>query len=166
MAKDSVLNALAMGIKGEMEGITVYNGAAALCDGEVKAFFLKQAEEEKLHYNWLLEFYKKLTEDEFSMLSFAVNVSKPAAGSTIITDDFLRMIGEDQHLSTAITTAILLEYSAIEHYRKSAEEANDPAVKELFDFLCDWEKDHYDELLKIQEESRQYWFDAQEFVPF
>jgi rubrerythrin len=56
--------------------------------------------------------------------------------------------------------------NAIEHYRKSAEDADDKAVKQLFNELVEWEKGHYDMLLKIQEESRKVWFETQGFEPY
>jgi hypothetical protein len=42
----------------------------------------------------------------------------------------------------------------------------DPTIRELYEELSVWEGEHYDTLLKIQEESRQYWFDSQRFEPF
>jgi rubrerythrin len=44
--------------------------------------------------------------------------------------------------------------------------AKEPHLKAFFNSLSEWEMRHYEELLKIQEESRQFWFDEQQFEPF
>jgi len=44
--------------------------------------------------------------------------------------------------------------------------ATEPHLKAFFHSMAEWEGRHYEELLKIQEESREYWFETQNFEPF
>ncbi|MEJ5184557.1 MAG: hypothetical protein WHT81_05495, partial [Rectinemataceae bacterium] len=72
----------------------------------------------------------------------------------------------DRHLSAAVSSAVLLELNATEHYRTMALQAHEPHLKAFLNSLADWESRHYADLLKIQDESRQYWFEIQNFEPF
>ena len=166
MSRETMLEALAGGLRGEMDSVTVYSEAAGRCHGDVKDFFLERMEEEKQHYNWLLDYYQQLTLGELPVEDRRGEHDSVPESSPIITGEFLKRIGENQYLTTAIATAVLLEFTAMEHYRKAADEAEDPRVAELFGELARWESEHYDAMLKIQEESRKYWFDAQSFAPF
>jgi hypothetical protein len=47
-----------------------------------------------------------------------------------------------------------------------ADLAQEPQLKAFFLSLSEWENRHYEELLKIQEDSRHYWFEEQNFEPF
>jgi len=49
-------DALLMGLKNEMDSVTVYADAADRTIGEVSGFFKTRSDEEKRHYNWLLEY--------------------------------------------------------------------------------------------------------------
>ena len=164
MSKREMIMALAEGIKGELDGYTIYEEAAARSDGEVREFFLERAAEEKLHYNWLSEHYRRLTADE-PMEDYELG-KIPEETSPVISAEFLERIGKDRYLSAAIATSVLMEIGAIEHYRKSAENCSDPDLAELFLTLAKWETLHYEILLKIQEDSRELWFAAQGFEPF
>ena len=83
-----------------------------------------------------------------------------------ISDSFLRRIGEDQYLFSAISTALLLEKDAIDHYRKSSKETDTLTLKSFFDILVTWEQKHYDDLLQIQKDSEGYYWDKNQFQPF
>ena len=164
MSNKEMIEALAEGIKGEIDGMTVYREAAERSSGEVKAFFLQRAADEKLHYQWISEYYRRLLKDED--IEGVERGKLPEGQSPVFSEDFLTRVGTDRYLSAAISSSILLEYNSIEHYRKSAEEAELPEVAELFRILTGWETEHYESLLKIQEESRRIWFAEQGFEPY
>ena len=53
------------GEKGEMDSIGVYQNALANSkDTEVINFFINMVEEEQRHYNYLLEYYKSINNEE------------------------------------------------------------------------------------------------------
>jgi len=166
MEKKKMIEAVAEGIKGELDGITIYEEAASRSEGDVKSFFLDRAAEEKMHYNWLASYYQRLLGTDDNADEEILPGKLPDKPSPIISEEFLERIGSDRYLSAAISSSVLLELSAIEHYRKNAETATDSGVIELFKRLAEWEMEHYEMLLKIQEESRQNWYNAQSFEPF
>ncbi|MBU0935854.1 MAG: ferritin family protein [Spirochaetes bacterium] len=167
MPHENLLNAVKTAMKAEKDSVTVYSEAAARASGDVQAFFQERAEEEKKHFNWLLDYYRRMEQNlppsEFRNL-IGSDSGKP--DSFLITDDFLRRIAGDQYLTTAIATAVLMEATAQRHYRKAAEETVHNELRDFFIALADWEDKHYRDLIKIQEESERYWFDLQRFEPF
>ena len=160
MSHKAVLEALTRGMMGEMDSITTYEEAAARSHGEVRDFFAQRAEEEKRHYNWLLEYYRALSLGETEITGPAVEAVDLPEFRPLITPDFLKAVGESQYLLAVIASAILLEFDAMKNYRHQSEHTGDSSVKQLFDRLSVWEQDHYDILVEIQAGSREFWFDS------
>jgi rubrerythrin len=164
---DAVLmDAIKSGLRGEMDSVTVYTDAAERSKGDIAKFFSELADEEKRHYNWLLQYYRELSGGLSPQTNLASGLASAKGHSPIVTEAFVKRIGENQHLTTAIASAVLLELNAVKHYTSSAEKASVPVLKEFFKVLAAWEQKHYEDLLKIQDESRSAWFDAQRFEPF
>jgi rubrerythrin len=168
MANEHILAAIKIGMRGELDSATVYESAAETASKEaateVRDFFLERAGEEKKHYNWLLSYYKEISGGGLAGKDLAEG-SAPGA-SPIITQDFLRRVGENRQLSAALSTAILLESTSVKHYLNCAEEAIQPALRAFYESLAAWEDKHYHELLSIQEESERYYWDANNWQPF
>lgn len=165
MSNKMVLDALTRGMMGEMDSITTYEEAAARSQGAVREFFAQRAEEEKSHYNWLLDFYRNISLGEtLSQGAESREMNLPEFHPEV-TDEFLKSVGENQFLTSVIASAILLEFDAMKNYRHQAEHVHLPAIQKLFDNLSRWEQDHYDILVEIQAGSRKYWFDSWSLAP-
>ena len=163
MSGHDMLNAFKEGIKGELDSIHLYESAAARSAGEVKEFFLERAEEEKKHYNFLLAYYASVEGGGDIQVP---DLSGYTEYSPVITRDFLKRISSDKYLFSAISTAVLLEMNAINHYRNSSEEAESEDAGKFFAFLTAWEKEHYESLLSIQEEAERHYWTENRFEPF
>jgi rubrerythrin len=166
MVDSALLEGLKTGLKGEMDSVTLYTDAAGRAGGDVAAFFTELADEEKRHFNWLLQYYRELSGGKAPVRNLAAEAAAMTSRGPIVTEAFIKRLAGNQHLVTAIASAVLLELNAAKHYGSMAENTSVPAVKEFFKVLASWEKKHYEDLLKIQEESRASWFDAQNFEPF
>ncbi|MBP7095691.1 MAG: hypothetical protein KBC36_06345 [Spirochaetia bacterium] len=166
MADITLIEAIKSGLKGELDSITIYSEAAMKADGEVQRFFLERAGEEKRHHDWLLSYWKELEGGATPARNLAAEAAAQSARSPILTEDFLKRVGESQALSTAVAAATLLEANAIRHYADAAEKAPAGALRSFLESLSKWESRHYEELIRIQDESRRYWFDAHHFEPF
>jgi rubrerythrin len=166
MVNDPMLAAVKAGMKGELDSITVYEGAAAQSEGEVREFFKERAEEEKKHYNYLLGYYKKMTTNLNPERNAAAELSGGDWRSSIMSEAFYRRIAGSRQLTAAVSAAALLEMNAIRHYRECAENATELALKDFFGVLVEWEERHYHDLIKIQEESERYYWDINNFEPF
>ncbi|MDD4310678.1 MAG: ferritin family protein [Candidatus Cloacimonetes bacterium] len=164
--KEQLLASLKKAMQGEMDSVTLYGNAADhAADAEVKQFFSSRKEEERLHYNYLLQYYQEISSDvQPSDLAKSIRVSFNE--NPMISDTFLKRIAEDQLLFSAISTALLLEKDAIEHYRKSMEEAENLTLKSFYELMIRWEGKHYDDLLLVQKEAEQYYWQINQFEPF
>lgn len=166
MEKDNLLASIKIGMIGELDSVHLYTQAATHSAGEVRKFFQNRVEEEKRHYNFLLQYYKEIAgSNEVSKITEAF-MKEEQAPSPIITEEFVRRIGENQILFSAISTALLLEKNAIDFYDKCAEEMTVAELREFYSFIALWETKHYEELLTIQKEAEQYFWNENHFEPF
>jgi rubrerythrin len=166
MNTQTLKEALMMGLKNEMDSVTVYADAAERTSGDVSSFFKTRSDEEKRHYNWLLEYYKKVQGGTIPNYDLTAEVFGLDTKSPLLTKDFIKRLAADQHLVTAVTTATLMESTAIGFYRSAAEQAPNKELASFFTTLMKWEEKHYQELLSVQDELAQAWFEKQNFEPF
>lgn len=164
--KEQLLMSLKKAMQGEMDSVTLYTNAADHSpDAEVKDFFNQRKEEERLHYNYLLQYYQEISND-LHPSDISDTIDANWSKHPLISDTFLKRIGGDQVLFSAISTALLLEKDAIEHYRKSMDEAENLTLKSFYELMIRWESKHYDDLLAVQKEAEQYYWQINQFEPF
>ncbi|HRY83756.1 MAG TPA: ferritin family protein [Candidatus Cloacimonadota bacterium] len=164
--KENLLASLKKAMQGEMDSVTLYKNAAAhSADREVKDFFTARGEEEKRHFNYLLKYYQEISSDLLPS-DMPGELKAFQDMNPIFSGSFLKRIGEDQYLFSAISTALLLEKDAIVHYRKCAEETDNLTLQSFYNLLISWEQVHYDDLLSIQKEAESYYWEINQFEPF
>lgn len=162
---DAVLAAIKAGMKGELDSVTVYQDAADIATGEVKRFFAERAEAERMHFNYLLGYYRSKVVN----LTPEKNVEADLAGSwrsAIVGDAFLGQVAGSRQLSAAVTAAIHLEFDAVRLYRDWLARTQGAELRSLLQTLVDWEERHYADLLLMQEELQRRFFDLNNFEPF
>lgn len=161
--KDELLRSIRKAMQGEKDSVTLYENAASHSnDPEVKEFFASRREEERLHYNYLLQYYQQVSADiEPCEIKLEETRLHP-----IFSADFVKRIGGDQYLFSAISTALLLEKDAFEHYRAMTAQTDSTTLKSFFSILEKWEQKHYDELLQIQKEAEAWYWEINQFEPF
>jgi len=157
-----ILTALKDAMRGEMDSISVYQNALDNAqENEVKDFFKSMVKEEQDHYNFLVDYFQSLTDDvELKKIDFT------QGKNLIFSENFKQKIGENQILFSAISVATLLEKNAFDFYQKTAENTENEILKEFFNKMATWEKQHYDDLIKISEESEKYYWQQNRFEPF
>ncbi len=164
--KEQLLKSLKKAMQGEMDSVNIYQHAAENSgDPEVKDFFLSRREEERLHYNYLLDYYQQITND-LQPEDLASQVKTENLVKSIFSPAFIKRIGENQLLFSAISTALLLEKDAIDHYRKLAAETDIDTLKDFFELMVKWEMKHYEELAEIQKEAEHFYWEINDFEPF
>ncbi len=162
MNNKEMLSALKNAMRGEMDSISIYQNALANSkDPEVIRFFNNMVEEERRHYNYLLKYYKAITNEETLKI-----IDTTDTENMIFTDNFLMRIGSNQMLFSAISVATLLEKNAFEFYQRSFEQADDEVLKKFFEKMVIWEKKHYDDLIKIADEAENTYWQKNKFEPF
>ncbi len=162
MNNKKMLSALKNAMRGEMDSISIYQNALVNAkDPEVIRFFNNMVEEERRHYNYLLEYYQSITNEEVLKI-----IDTKDTENMIFTDNFIMRIGSSQMLFSAISVATLLEKNAFEFYQRSADQADDEVLKKFFAKMVTWEKQHYDDLIKIADEAENTYWQKNRFEPF
>ncbi|MDD4224343.1 MAG: ferritin family protein [Candidatus Cloacimonetes bacterium] len=164
--KNEMLKAIKKAMQGEKDSVTLYESAARNAGAaEVQEFFELRADEERRHFNWLLKYYQEVSSDLLPSEP-AAELSEAREERSIFSESFIRRIGEDQFLFSAISTALLLEKDSFEHYTQNARIADQSQLKEFFELLAKWEKKHYDDLLQIQQAAERHYWEINSFEPF
>ena len=162
MKNIEMLSALKNAMRGEMDSISIYQNALANSkDTEVIKFFQNMVEEEQRHYNYLLEYYQSITNEEILK-----EINTKNTENMIFSDNFIRRIGSNQMLFSAISVATLLEKNAFEFYQRSVDQTDDEVLKKFFEKMVNWEKQHYDDLIKIADEAENTYWQKNRFEPF
>ena len=65
-----------------------------------------------------------------------------------------------------VAAGVELEMSAINYYKKAAEECPDEESSKVFTFLAVWEDDHLRALTDLQDRLKDEYFASQGFTPF
>lgn len=167
MENNKTLEILKMSILMEKRGQAFYTQVArTTANPELKKIFEMMAKEEILHEQFLADQYKN-----FQKSSHLENLVLPKAeddsiSKWVITDEIKKQVSAAGYEAAAISAAIDMENNAIRIYGQRAAEATDPAEKELFSWLSDWEKSHHQILIELDNELKEsVWFDNQ-FWPF
>lgn len=164
--KENLISSIKKAMQGEMDSVSLYQNAAEKSgDPEVKEFFLLRREEERRHYNYLLDYYQQLSSD-IQPEDISEKLERENLEKSIFSESFIRRIGEDQALFSAISTALLLEKDAIDHYRKCERETDILTLKSFYALLGKWEMKHYEELVDIQKEAERFYWEMNSFEPF
>lgn len=164
--KNDMMRSLKKAMQGEMDSVTMYKSAAGYSsDPEVKEFFLSRMKEEERHYNSLLEYYNLVNEDK-DLSDIENTLAFENLVDSIFSSTFIKRIGGDQVLFSAISTALLLEKNAIEFYSKCEQETENKALQSFYGVMVKWETKHYEDLVEIQKEAEEYYWQINDFQPF
>ena len=161
MSDMSIAEAINAGIKVEQEGRAVYEDAAAKTSRRfARAMFENLADDERRHEEWL----RKLAGD----LGVAGGLTQGIAPDAIVTRIralFSEMRAEiDANAPSADDIAVLdialgLEEKSYEMYKQVAAAAEDPAVREVLEFIAAEENNHY----RILDDLRLYLTDPEKW---
>jgi len=168
MNRDSVLDALKKAIVAEYEGHNFYRMSADnTADDRGREVFLALAQEELDHAKYLKTQYNSILENGSATNEVLPDHRIEISGSSPIFSAKLKeRIREAHYEMTSLSVGIQLELSAMEFYRTQAERAGDAQVSQFFTRLSEWEKGHYQALLRQQENLKEdYWADN-DFSPY
>lgn len=162
------LNIIKKAILMEARGKALYAEVASMTTSpDVKHIFELMVAEEQTHIEYLSDQYKNFaSKGTFVKQELQSNDAEDTIAKLILNPNIKNQISGAGFEAAAITAAIDMETKAIEVYSKWAAEATDLNEKELFTWLAQWEKGHYEMLIKLDKElTEKVWFDNQ-FWPF
>ncbi|GAB4285308.1 MAG: hypothetical protein Kow0029_32120 [Candidatus Rifleibacteriota bacterium] len=168
MTKERKLEILKQALLLEKRGKAFYQKVAEHTDHHaVKSLFSQMAEEEDKHIQALLSQYKAIKElGLFNATDSSFFENPTQTADEILTDDIVKRIANSDYESAAISAAISMEEKAVEVYANRAKQTTDSEEKKLYTWLAEWEKQHLDQLLKIDQiTTEKIWMDNS-FWPF
>jgi rubrerythrin len=166
--ENQVTDILKQAIIMENRGKSLYQMVANQTPNEeVKNIFKTMADEEQAHIEFLSKqftHYKK--NKKFDKNQLEALAQEDAIANSILTEKIKKDISGAGFESAAISAAIDMESKSIEVYEQRAKESDDPNEKELYQFLADWEKGHYQLLLDLNKQLTEKVWNDNNFWPF
>lgn len=122
------------------------------------------------------ELFRTLADEEAKHAALLAERGGPAAvpagevpdtlSSLVLSGEIRRQIGAASYEAAAISAAIEMENKAVALYSGRAGQASDPAERELYQWLAEWERGHQRFLARINQELiEEIWQDSG-FWPF
>ena len=164
--KKIVIEAIKTAIITELRGYEIYKTAAERStDPAAKYMFEKLAEDEKHHKHFLEKNFKSVLETGTWAVPATPENLSPLDDSEIIDKDFLQRVKGGSFEMAVVATGCQLELSAINYYKKQAEECPDEETAKVFRFLATWEADHLEQLNTLEERLKDLYFADLGFSP-
>ncbi len=167
METKKALEGLKIAMQTELNGIEFYRLASEKTgDSKGKEVFKSLAEDETKHFNELKRQYEYLLKENEWLSHIELGSPSILEGeSPIFTEELKSRIKERHFEMSALSIGALLETNSIDFYRKMKEDSDDPAARELFGKLQEWEQRHLSAITKqIDLLKEDFWADAQ-FTP-
>jgi rubrerythrin len=164
---EAILQGLKTAIEAELTGHEFYKNAAKTTSDPVgKETFSRMAEEEMGHFNYLRHQYESVLEKgEYDLTKKLLKKDHTHAENPIFSDEIKRRVKDSHFEVSALTIGMKLELDAMRFYRTCAEKADSEDVKEFYNELADWEKDHYHAFEQQLDTLKEDYFQANNFVP-
>ena len=166
--REQILDMLKKAYQIEVDGYTFYSMTAERAEKEaVQDLFAKLAADEVQHQGFLRTVAGRF--DEQGVGAFQLNLRSPEARA--INQAFFSARFREQSASTDFELGVLsigmtLETNAVKYFSAAAEQATEKEVKEFYQFLADWEKQHYDALQGLFNAVRAERQAESSFAPF
>jgi rubrerythrin len=160
--------ALLDALKAEIEGQHFYLMAARSTGDPQGRLVLEQlAREEEHHAQFLRAQHAAVLATGQADPRVALGKPGVLSASSPIFSDALKARAREAHFEmTALSVGAQLEAAAMAFYRREAEQASDPGVRDLLLRLAEWEAGHYQALLQQQTELKEDYWAGAGFSPY
>jgi rubrerythrin len=149
--RDAILEIVSKAYQIETDGYTFYSMTAERSTKPaVQELFAKLASDEVQHQAFLKSVAKNY--DEKGAAAFRFDAKAPdvrAVTSQIFTGKFREQAAGAQFELAVLSIGMTLESNAIKYFTTAAKQSSDQEVKEFYQFLANWEQQHYDSLQNI-----------------
>ena len=159
---------LSMAYQVEVDGYTFYSMVADQAkQPAVQELFDKLARDETEHKAYLktvmMDYEEKGTE------AFNIGKRDPVLkdfAATIVTEKFKKEAKGAEFEMGALSIGMTLETNAIKVFSDAAKNAAEQEVRDFYQFLADWEKEHLNSLQELHKSVRQDFWAEGGFSPF
>lgn len=167
MENNPVIDILKQAILLEKRGFSFYTAVAhQAADPDIRKIFQVMADEETLHVKFLSDQFAHYDKTRTFLKVDLPDFANDGIASIVLSEEVKKKISAAGFEAAAIAAAIDMENKAIAVYSGEAEKAGDPAARELYAWLADWEKTHLKVLNELDTDLKErVWYDNQ-FWPF
>ncbi len=149
--RDSILAIINKAYQIEVDGYTFYSMTAERAQKPaVQELFGKLASDEVQHQAFLRAVAKGY--DEKGSAAFHFDARTPdgsALTSQVFTGRFREQAAGAQFELAVLSIGMTLETNALRYFNEAARQATEKEVTQFYQFLADWEKQHYDALQNL-----------------
>ncbi len=166
--ENPIVDVLKQAILMEKRGKAFYKKVAEQAENEeVKKIFTTMSKEEDLHIRILSEQYTHFANyKEFKLSNLKDTGEVGTVADMILSKDIKKSLSAAGFEAAAISAAIDMENKAIDLYSERAKKSDNPAEKNLYEWLSEWEQGHLTILNELNKELlEQIWYDNK-FWPF
>lgn len=146
--RDAIIQIINKAYRIEVDGYTFYSMTAERAEKPaVQELFSKLAGDEVQHQAFLKSVAKDY--DEKGLGAFRFDARAPDAGaiaSQVFTGRFREQAAGAEFELAVLSIGMTLETNALRYFNEAARQAADKEVTQFYQFLADWEKQHYDAL--------------------
>jgi rubrerythrin len=151
--KDAILEIVRKAYQIEVDGYTFYSMTAERAQKPaVQELFGKLASDEVQHQAFLRSVARNY-EDKGSA-AFALDMKAPDMGaiaSQVFTGRFREQAAGAEFELAVLSIGMTLETNAMKYFTEAARNAGEKEVTQFYQFLADWEKQHYDALKSLSD---------------
>ncbi len=167
-ASQKLTEGIHQAIKAEVDGYHFYMMAARSTEDEQGRSVLQSlAQDELEHVRFLKAQHAALLATGQPDESVKLGARAELKGSSpIFSSALLARAGEAHFEMSALSIGVQLELGAVQFYDAQAKAATDPKVRAFFEELADWERGHYQALLRQQETMKDDYWAGGGFTPF
>jgi erythrin-vacuolar iron transport family protein len=166
--REQLLEILRKAYQIEVDGYTFYSMTADRASKPaVQELFGKLAADEVQHQTYLKGVAGRL--DEKGPAAFQLGPRSPeqrAISQAVFTAKFREQAVASEFELGVLSVGMTLESNAIRYFSSAAQQAGEPEVKAFYQFLADWEKEHYEALQGLFNAIRADAHAASSFAPF
>jgi rubrerythrin len=166
--RDAILEIVSKAYQIETDGYTFYSMTAERAQKPaVQELFAKLASDEVQHQAFLRSVAKNYADK--GTQAFHLDLKAPdvrSVMSQVFTGQFREQAAGAQFELAVLSIGMTLETNAIKYFSTSAGQSSDSEVKQFYQFLADWEKQHYDALQNLFNMVREDQMGASGFSPF
>ena len=167
-SREAVLDILRKAYQIEVDGYTFYSMTAERATKPaVQELFAKLAADEVQHQAFLRSIVGNY--DAKGAEAFRLNLHAPslrAFSDAVFTAKFREQAAGAEFEMGALSVGMTLEVNAIRYFTGAAAKAKEDEVREFYQFLANWEKQHHDALQHLYGSVREDFFTAGNFAPF
>lgn len=167
-ARQQILDILRKAFQIEVDGYTFYAMTAdRATKPAVQELFAKLARDEVEHQRYLKGVMKNFDAEGLAAFQVQRRPAELRAFSAAVFSEKFRAQAQGAMFEMGVlSVGMTLEHNAVSFFTRAAKEAQEQEVREFYEFLAGWEREHFEALQSLYNSVRTDFWEASGFAPF